>query len=395
MISSGLMIRSIVLKVAAPCNLNCTYCYEYNRGDSTWRSKPKHVTADVVAKLGRRIAEYSSAAGLDAFQVNLHGGEPMLLGPAGIDGVIDTLRSTAGMPTLQVGMQTNATLTTPAMVEVLQRHGVRVGVSLDGDRNAHRLRVDHRGRDSWDRTVAGIRLLCDAGLVSGIQACINLNCDPEGVLDTLAAFRPPIIELSQPFGNHDNPPQACDTRYSLGEWLKRAFDHWERTPGVQEVRVGILADALRAIMTERAASEWFPGVPQGFIIVGTDGAYEGLDSLKIIGDEGRVLGMSVHTHTIREALGHEYLQLRAGGRSLCEECLACPISPWCAGGYFPTRYGRGRGFLNPSVYCEDLKQIFTHLGAWLTRQDGIGTDARRRIETRLHALTLERREVPA
>jgi uncharacterized protein len=395
MITSNPQIRSIVLKVAAPCNLNCTYCYEYNRGDSTWRSKPKHISAEVVAQLGRRIAEYSAETDLDAFQVNLHGGEPMLLGPAGIDLVISTLKATPGMRTLRFGMQTNATLATPAMVDVLVRHGVRVGVSLDGDRDANRLRVDHRGVDSWDRTVEGLRLLSDAGLLSGIQACINLDCDPERVLDAIGAFRPPLIELSQPFGNHDNPPHERRTRYSLGDWLQRAFDHWERTPGLREVRVGILADALRAIMTERAASEWFPGAPQGFIVVATDGAYEGLDSLKIIGDEGRVLGMSVHTHTIREALGHEYLQLRANGCSLCEECLACPISRWCAGGYFPTRYGRGRGFRNPSVYCEDLKAVFLHLGTWLSRQEGIDTDSRHRIEARLHALTLERREVQA
>ena len=386
-------IHSIVLKVAAPCNLSCTYCYEYNRGDSSWRSKPKHILPEVVERLGARIEEYVSMRGLGSFQVNLHGGEPTLLGAAGLERVVTALAASAPSVRFRFGMQTNATLVTPAIVEVLVRHGVRVGVSLDGDARANRLRVDHQGRASWDRTVAGLRLLGEAGLVSGVQAVIDLDSDPEAELDALGAFQPPLIELSQPFGNHDNPPRDGEARHALGTWLRRAFDHWERTPELRGIRVGILADALRAIMTERPASEWFPGVPQGFIVVATDGSYEGLDTLKIVGEEGRVLGMSVHSHSIQDALDHHYIQLRAGGGGLCAECSACPISRWCAGGYFPTRYGRGRGFDNPSVYCADLKALFGHLGGWLAGQEAIDAADRHRILDRLEQITVRQSEV--
>ena len=30
----------IVLKIVQPCNLNCTYCYVYNRGNDSWKSRP-------------------------------------------------------------------------------------------------------------------------------------------------------------------------------------------------------------------------------------------------------------------------------------------------------------------------------------------------------------------
>ena len=183
-------------------------------------------------------------------------------------------------------------------------------------------------------------------------------------------------------------PSTGGSRHTLGEWLSRAFDHWERSPALRGIRVGILADALRATMTERPASEWFPGVPQGFIVVATDGSYEGLDALKIVGAEGRVLGRSVHSHSIAEALEHEFIALRSGGSKLCDECSACPISSWCAGGYFPTRYGRGHGFDNPSVYCEDLKRLFAHLGGWLAAQDAIDEASRLRINGRLAKLTV-------
>ena len=31
---------AFVLKVVSRCNLNCSYCYVYNKGDSTWRTRP-------------------------------------------------------------------------------------------------------------------------------------------------------------------------------------------------------------------------------------------------------------------------------------------------------------------------------------------------------------------
>ena len=386
------VISSVVLKVAAPCNLNCTYCYEYNRGDSSWKSKPKHISLKVVAKLGERIREHCLAHGKDTFQINLHGGEPTLLGAAGLENVITTLQAAAPGLRLRFGMQTNGTLITEAIIDVLERHSVRVGVSLDGDMRANRLRIDHSGGSSWQRTVNGLKMLLEARLVSGIQACIDLDSDPVAVLDTLGGFSPPLIEFSQPFGNHDNPPTQSSHRYSLGSWLSRAFDHWERTPHLSKIRVGILADALQGIMTEMPASEWFPAVPPGFLIVASDGGYEGLDSLKIVGAEGRVLDANVESDSIDEALRHRFILSRAGSDALCEECRGCAIVKWCAGGYFPTRYGRGNGFCNPSVYCEELKELFAHLGTWLVCQPVLKKTDSTRISARLQQLTFQRSE---
>lgn len=386
------VLNSVILKVAAPCNLNCTYCYEYNRGDSTWKSKPKHISSNIVARVGDRISEYCRTHSRDSFQVNLHGGEPTLLGAAGLESVITILKETTQGLRLRLGMQTNGTLITKAIVDVLARHSVRVGVSLDGDMRANRLRVDHSGGSSWQRTVNGLQMLLAAQLVSGIQAVIDLDSDPETVLDTLGAFSPPLIELSQPFGNHDNPPTSTAHRYSLGSWLSQAFDHWERTPSLSKIRVGILSDALYGIMTERPTSEWFPSVPPGFIIVATDGSYEGLDSLKIVGAEGRVLDSNVGNDSIDDALRHRFIQARADGATLCDECRDCGIVKWCAGGYFPTRYGLGHGFHNPSVYCAELKELFGHLGGWLARQPGVEEQVATRIHARLQQLTVQRSE---
>jgi uncharacterized protein len=33
----------------------------------------------------------------------------------------------------------------------------------------------------------------------------------------------------------------------------------------------------------------------------------------------------------------------------------------CGGGLYPHRYRQGTGFRNPSVYCEDLLHLITHV----------------------------------
>ena len=380
-------INTIILKVAAPCNLNCTYCYEYNRGDSSWKSKPPSVSLDLCAKLGERIRDYCSESGISRFGVNLHGGEPMLAGAKKVANIIDKIRESASPVKVRFGMQTNATLTSPEMVEVLASRGVNVGVSLDGDDFSNRYRVDHNGSASRDRTVAGISLLRSGGIFAGIQAVIDLDSEPERVLDSIVEFDPPMMELTIPFGNYDNPPQADPKRYSLGDWLVRAFDHWVSTPRLSRIRIRFLQDALESILTEKSTSDWFPSVPPGYLVVATDGSYEGLDTLKVVGADGRILNQNILDSSIAEALNHPSIIARSDSNQLCAECRSCSVVKWCNGGYYPTRFGRGREFDNPSVYCSDLKQFFSRNAEWLVTQVELPDDLRKKISKKLDNLT--------
>ena len=80
MSTSNSALSWVVLKVAQRCNLNCTYCYVYNRGDESWRSRPTFISTDVAVALAGRINEQCEKFALESFTVELHGGEPLLLG---------------------------------------------------------------------------------------------------------------------------------------------------------------------------------------------------------------------------------------------------------------------------------------------------------------------------
>ncbi|HEY1202986.1 MAG TPA: hypothetical protein VGE79_18505 [Niastella sp.] len=78
---SDLKCKLLVLKVASRCILNCTYCYMYNLGDTTYMKQPKVMSDDVVDSLITRVKKHCHMHGIDVFDFNFHGGEPLLAGP--------------------------------------------------------------------------------------------------------------------------------------------------------------------------------------------------------------------------------------------------------------------------------------------------------------------------
>ena len=92
-------------------------------------------------------------------------------------------------------------------IEIFNRHGVAVGISLDGtqeDNDAHRL--DHRGRSSYQATVRGLEL-CQRHLHQppGVLAVIAENSDPQAIYEH---FRHDLglgrLHFLLPDLNHDN-----------------------------------------------------------------------------------------------------------------------------------------------------------------------------------------------
>ncbi len=40
--------NSLAIKVASRCNLNCSYCFMYNLGDTTYKNQPKFMSTETV-----------------------------------------------------------------------------------------------------------------------------------------------------------------------------------------------------------------------------------------------------------------------------------------------------------------------------------------------------------
>src|SRR6476620_2794694 len=77
---SNTYIHQVILKVAGRCNLNCSYCYMYNKADSTWRRRPPLMSNEVFEAALERIYRHCQLTGQNRVHLAFHGGEPCLIG---------------------------------------------------------------------------------------------------------------------------------------------------------------------------------------------------------------------------------------------------------------------------------------------------------------------------
>jgi uncharacterized protein len=154
-------LSQVILKVHSRCDLACDHCYVFEAADQSWRSRPRAIADQVISRTAERIVEHARERGLDEVQVILHGGEPLLAGRDRLRRVATEFQSAlCGFCRLDLRIHTNGVLLDEKFCELFVELGIKVGVSIDGDRAAndrHRRYAD--GRSSYDKVVHAIGLL--------------------------------------------------------------------------------------------------------------------------------------------------------------------------------------------------------------------------------------------
>lgn len=360
-------ISQFVLKVHSRCDLACDHCYVYEHVDQSWRNRPVVIEPETTRRAAMRIAEHAAAHGLSIVHVILHGGEPLLLGERRLREVLAELREhISRVTTLQLGIQTNGVRLSPELCEVLSEYGVRVGISLDGDRSANdRHRLYANGRSSHDQVLKALELLRTPSyrhLYAGILCTVDIENDPVDVLEAVLAEEPPRIDFLLPHATWDHPPPRPVGRpTAYADWLGSVFSRWVALGRPVPVR---LFDSL-ASLAIGGPSRWEgAGLdPVDLLVIETGGEWEQVDSLKTAYDGAAATGLNVFEHSVNRAAAHPAIAARRGGiESLAHVCRTCPVVSQCGGGLYSHRYKEGSGFDNPSVYCSDLKSLIFRVG---------------------------------
>jgi uncharacterized protein len=358
-------LDTLIVKFAAPCNLACTYCYEYSSGDETWKTKPKFLSQETARQIGELIRAYTSKHDLTEFKVVAHGGEPLLMGTRRLDETFKTIRQAARPANVKFSLQTNCTLIDENFCRVFRENGVVIGASLDGGTRTHNsLRIDHGKKSAWDKISAGLevlRLNCPDNY-GGLLCVVNTDHDPHEVIDGLMAFNPPMIDLLQPFMSLDS---AGNDRKRIaaafGEWMVSALHHWLDKHGHTRTKIRYFEDALRASVTGRPTTDWFGPRMISYLVIETDGKIDVLDQLKAVGAASsacRALERTVWDCDFDEALkAATALVSERLGNLLPDECLGCRWADVCGAGHLPSRFSQARGFNNRSTYCEGIQMV--------------------------------------
>jgi len=361
-------VSQYVLKVSSRCDLFCDHCYVYQHADQSWRDKPKALDQARARQAAIRIAEHAGIHRLSEVHVVLHGGEPLLLGPDGLRGILRSLRTLIEPVTrLDLRIHTNGVLLDETLCELFNEYAVQVGVSLDGDRTAndrHRRFAD--GRSSHEQVLRALALLRKREyrhLYAGILCTVDLENDPIAVYDALLAQAPPRVDLLLPHATWDEPPpRPPGLAAPYAAWLGKIHDRWAADGSPVPIR---LFDSLLAAWEGGRSGTEAAGLdPVDLLVIETDGTWEQADSLKTAFDGAPATGYNIWSHSVDEAAGHPGVAARRRGLAgLCPACRRCPLVRACGGGLYAHRYKSGNEFDNPSVYCDDLKVLIPRITA--------------------------------
>ncbi|MFF8291651.1 radical SAM/SPASM protein FxsBH, inactivated beta-hydroxylase extension form [Streptomyces sp. NPDC016309] len=354
--------REIVLKVHSRCDLACDHCYIYEHADQSWRTRPKAISDQAISWTALRLAEHAKKHALPSVSVILHGGEPLLAGPARLRRVCEELTAAlAPVTDLDLRIHTNGLQLSPRYLDLFDEYGVKVGISLDGDKAAndrHRRFAD--GRSSHPLVLRAVDLLHQdryRHLDLGLLCTIDVANDPVAVYDALTALAPPRIDFLLPHATWEQPPPRPDgSPTAYAEWILAVFDRWNDRG--RPVPVRLFASILSTLGGGPSLTESLGLAPTDLVVVETDGTLEQVDSLKSAYEGAAATGFDVFRNTLDEVAAHPGVRVRQLGLAgVGATCRRCPVVRSCGGGLYTHRYRADNGFDNPSVYCADLEAL--------------------------------------
>jgi uncharacterized protein len=146
-------IDLLVVQPTPFCNIDCKYCYLPDRNSKAV------VAPQTLHNLFSQV--FASGWVQNCLSVVWHAGEPMVLPIAFYRDAFAMIESLRPRDLSVVhSFQTNGTLIDEAWCTFFTEARVNLGVSADGPRHLHdRNRVTRSGRGTFDRAIAGIRLL--------------------------------------------------------------------------------------------------------------------------------------------------------------------------------------------------------------------------------------------
>ncbi|WP_462186875.1 radical SAM protein, partial [Frankia sp. CcWB2] len=357
---------AFVFKIASRCNLDCSYCYVYNKGDNTWQDRPVVMRDDVVEAALGRIEAWCEATGQRRVRITFHGGEPLLAGRALVDRWCRRIRERlAGTARVDFNLQTNATLIDDDWAELFVEHRIEIGVSIDGPAEIHdAARVDRRGAGSHERVVSGIDCLRRHGVGMGALAVVQFGADSVSIHRHITSLGFRTMNYLLPDFTHDT---VAEVRRAHGptpcaDYLLPVFDEWWVNDPVS-TRIPLFVAVSRLVLGGRSNIDMVGNEPFGFVFIEPDGAVEDLDALRVCRHGMAGTGLNVFANDVSDvgALSSLHRAAMFDGLPVPTGCQTCPEATTCSGGYLPHRWSSNAAFDNPSVWCADLLALFAHV----------------------------------
>ncbi|MBQ3918709.1 MAG: radical SAM protein [Oscillospiraceae bacterium] len=307
------------------CNLHCTHCYQDEHASE--------LSFDVLERLFRQYIDFCAEYGYKG-HINITGGEPLLsehLFP------LLSLLEEYGMT---FGLLTNGTLIDSTVTEKLAAFSRLsfVQVSIDGTRETH---DSIRGAGNFDKAMAGLRLLHNAG----IQTMAAFTCHRRNYKELRD-----VIKLAR---------KAHADRF----WADRLIPFGGNTEDI--LTTGEFREMLHVLSGERSRKTLFKGTQvhmnRAMQFLGGGDYYQcaaGVSLLTLLADGTllpcRRLPIPVGNcleQDMRTLYRESKLIAQLCERNIPEECMPCPKAHLCRGGAKCLTYAVTGRFDGKDINC--------------------------------------------
>lgn len=359
----------VIFKIVERCNLVCSYCYYFFGGDESYKKRPPLLQGDVPQQLVSYLSEAIDTHEVEEIEIVFHGGEPMMLPLPRFKKACEELKAGLALKTrLSFGMQTNGTLFDEDWIEYLEELGVAIGFSIDGLKFQHdQFRVDKHGTPSFDKIVANIKSIKGKypntlGQSLSVINVLNPEVDYTKFLDFM--YNLGIFEVSVllPDCDLDTGPPNHITLGEVQKSLIEIYKFKEQHVDFKIRRIDELLDFFSSQIPKSHSPDQKYDIRNAIIVVHSNGQISQDDTFmparKWYGDtEKSSLLDSTLSHFINNVSRKEIIK---AFQMTPEACKECQFEPVCGGGDPENRFSKENGFNNRSVYCEDLKGLYSY-----------------------------------
>lgn len=362
-------LSSVILKISGNCNLNCSYCYWFKKPGvrETLGNMSQDVVNAFIEKLGAHIKKYK----LKTFHISLHGGEPLLFQKTRFVSLCEDLKKVGdhNCCDIRISINTNAVLVDDEWAAILKAYVHNVGISIDGPKAVHdRYRIDLKGGGSFDRVKTAAKILKSWDINYGVLCVAQADCDARELLQTMVEeFGAKSFDVLIPDATHQTPENEIP---KISKFYKELFDVWIEEYVSEGVNIRIFKNIMRLLMgfSSSVQSVGLGGVGTTMIMPG--GEIEALDVLHYLGQHFRETGRNIFTSELQDVVSSkEWLSVWDASQKLPAGCSECQFKGSCGGGHIVSRWSLINDFNNKSVYCDQLKEIFSHVANHIHRSE--------------------------
>lgn len=357
---------NLVVKVASRCNLNCTYCYVYNKGDNSYLKQPKIMTESTVVKLLERILEHCNKSKIENFLIVFHGGEPLLTGVDFYKNFNKEYKRIFKNSNVNINfaMQSNGVLINENVAMCLKKLNIQIGISLDATELSNNTnRIYHNGKGAYNEILRGFnnvkRIFGDD--YANCLCVVDVAQNPNQVYNHIKSLGANDFHLLFPDNTYDNNNIISG---ELFLWLKEIFDLWLNDNDDKKPKIKPFVDLIGLLLgEENYGNEMFGKRYNNTLVIETNGDIETVDTLKICENGITNTDLNVFTNKLDEIylkndLARKYYNSH---HELCKKCKNCPLEGICGGGYLGHRYSSKNKFDNPTIYCEDMAKLICYI----------------------------------